>query len=484
MITMRLVRRVTLTCTAITMCAFLLLAPRVQAAAQDSIQSSQGTVTINGKKLTFDYVTVDLTDPRVRVSPVIAEGGIGRTEKFASMVKRTEAVAAINGTFFDAYNKDETKQYPYGLILDNGWIKRTGQNQSLIVKTDRKVAIEQASLGMKFVVSQQGKKTYEFSPWAVNVYYDGTDGQIICFTPEYGSKVSYPNGTYIIVEHGKIKAITTNEADIPSQGFVIYVQGKNEYVLPSLHVGDEVELDQSLQFHQGEEKISAQDWIAAMGVGPKLITDGKLDINYERDGFNEAKITTTAAGRSFVGIDQQGQLVMGVFPAITMHNMAQGLLEFGLVEAMNMDGGASSGLYYNGVMKRAAGRNLSNALIVQYVDEAQVQLTVNGQFVHEFRGFTTDDWTMVPFRGLFERVQASFKWDAANQQITASKGSMSLLLTIGSRTAYMNGQPVEMPVAPELRGGYTYIPLRFVTEKLGAKLDWNAELYQANITIN
>jgi len=480
-------RRTAIACTAFTLLVLPMQTNYAQASMADSIKSSSSTIAVNGKNYTFDYITIDLSDPRVLVSPVIAKGGIGHTEKLSSMVERTDAVAAINGTFFDAYNKDTTKQYPYGLLLDNGEIIRTGQNQSLIIQANRKAVIEQASLGVSIQVTQKGKKdpTYQFSPWAVNVYYgDQTDGQVICFTPEYGiSKISYPNGTNIVVDNGHITAITTSEAVIPSNGYVIYIQGENPYILSNLHVGDAITMNQSMKAGSEQEKLSPQDWVAAIGVGPKLVTKGKLDINFERDGFTESKITTTASARSFVGIDKQNRLVMGIFPAVTMQNMAQALLNFGLVEAMNMDGGASSGLYYNDVMKRTPGRELSNALIVQYKENPQVQLTVNGQFVHEFRGFTEDDWAMVPFRGIFERINAQFTWDGNKQQITASRGAVELVLTIGSPIAYMNGQAVEMPKAPELRDGWTYIPLRFVTEKLGAKLDWNPELYQASITM-
>lgn len=481
------IRRTAAALTAFTLLSLSIQTNTVQASMADSIQSNRATIEANGKNYTFDYVTVNLSDPRVQVSPVIAKGGIGHVESLASIADRTDAVAAINGTFFDAYHKDTTKQYPYGLLLDNGEITRTGKNQSLIIQTDRNAVIEQASLGVSFQVTPKGKKepTYNFSPWAVNVYYgDQTAGQVICFTPEYGiSKISYPNGTYVVVENGVITAITTGEATIPGNGYVIYIEGKNPYILNNLNVGDTIAMNSTLEVGEDQKKLTAQDWVAAIGVGPKLVTDGKLDINFERDGFSESKITTTAAARSFVGIDKQGRLVMGVFPAATMKNMAQALLNFGLVEAMNMDGGASSGLYYNGSMKRTPGRNLSNALVVQYKENPQVQLTVNGEFVHEFRGYTEDGATMVPFRGIFERINAKFTWDANKQQITASRGNTELVLTIGSSTASLNGKTVEMPKAPELRDGWTYIPLRFVTENLGAKLDWNPELYQASITM-
>lgn len=46
-------------------------------------------------------VTVNLNDPRIRVSVNTARGGIGKAEPFTSMIHRLMPEAAITGTFFD-----------------------------------------------------------------------------------------------------------------------------------------------------------------------------------------------------------------------------------------------------------------------------------------------------------------------------------------------------------------------------------------------
>jgi len=47
-----------------------------------------------------NVVTVDLNDCDVRITPAIARWGIGTSESFRSMMRRTRPAAAINGTFF------------------------------------------------------------------------------------------------------------------------------------------------------------------------------------------------------------------------------------------------------------------------------------------------------------------------------------------------------------------------------------------------
>ncbi|UCC67295.1 MAG: hypothetical protein JSV79_09180, partial [Armatimonadota bacterium] len=45
-------------------------------------------------------IEIDLNDPRVLVSPVLAAGGIGRTERFSEFIRRLDPAAAVNGTYF------------------------------------------------------------------------------------------------------------------------------------------------------------------------------------------------------------------------------------------------------------------------------------------------------------------------------------------------------------------------------------------------
>lgn len=47
-------------------------------------------------------------------------------------------------------------------------------------------------------------------------------------------------------------------------------------------------------------------------------------------------------------------------------------------------------------------------------------------------------------------------------------------LTIDSKTMLVDGSPVEMDVAPFIKDGRTFVPLRFVSEQLGANVTWTS----------
>lgn len=81
--------------------------------------------------------------------------------------------------------------------------------------------------------------------------------------------------------------------------------------------------------------------------------------------------------------------------------------------------------------------------------------------------------TLVPLRGIFEALGANVAWDGATQTVNASKGDTQIQLKIGSTTAYRNEQAVTLSVPGKVVGGSTLVPLRFVSEALGANVNWD-----------
>ncbi|WNR46785.1 stalk domain-containing protein [Paenibacillus roseipurpureus] len=91
--------------------------------------------------------------------------------------------------------------------------------------------------------------------------------------------------------------------------------------------------------------------------------------------------------------------------------------------------------------------------------------------------------TMIPLRGVFEKMGASVTWDGTRKEITITKGARTIVLTIGISQAWMNGSWHSLSVAPFLSAeGSTYVPLRFVSEALGAEIAWESEKWTAVIT--
>ncbi len=77
----------------------------------------------------------------------------------------------------------------------------------------------------------------------------------------------------------------------------------------------------------------------------------------------------------------------------------------------------------------------------------------------------------VPLRGVFEQLGASVVYNAG--VINATAGNQTVQLTIGSQQATVDGQAQTVDVPPFIIGASTYVPLRFVSQALGATVNYD-----------
>ncbi len=109
---------------------------------------------------------------------------------------------------------------------------------------------------------------------------------------------------------------------------------------------------------------------------------------------------------------------------------------------------------------------LANTGISVYVDGEKV--------IYDSQPITKNGSTLVPLRQTFEALGASVEWNSTTQTITANDDDTTIKLTIGSNTAYKNGDSFNISVPPTVVSGRTYVPLRFVAESFGADVRWDS----------
>lgn len=81
--------------------------------------------------------------------------------------------------------------------------------------------------------------------------------------------------------------------------------------------------------------------------------------------------------------------------------------------------------------------------------------------------------TLVPVRIISEELGAQVAWNQEKQQVTIERDAMRMQLTINSRTVMVNGKASELETAPLLDSGTTLLPVRFVTENMGIDVQWD-----------
>ncbi len=87
--------------------------------------------------------------------------------------------------------------------------------------------------------------------------------------------------------------------------------------------------------------------------------------------------------------------------------------------------------------------------------------------------------TMVPLRFIGEELGAGIDWEAKDRRVTYQLGDMNLMFWVDQKTARINIGPkytknVALDVAPIIVQSRTLVPVRYVSEFLGAEVGWNA----------
>ncbi|WP_347489080.1 CbiX/SirB N-terminal domain-containing protein [Desulfoscipio sp. XC116] len=90
--------------------------------------------------------------------------------------------------------------------------------------------------------------------------------------------------------------------------------------------------------------------------------------------------------------------------------------------------------------------------------------------------------TLVPIRFVSEALGAQTDWNPETQQVTIKDGDREIVLTLGSAKVLIDGQAKSIDSAPAvLASGRTFVPLRFVSETLGTNVDYDAATKQITI---
>lgn len=96
--------------------------------------------------------------------------------------------------------------------------------------------------------------------------------------------------------------------------------------------------------------------------------------------------------------------------------------------------------------------------------------------------------TMVPVRFIAEAFGATVTWDAptrrvfVDQKATVAHRAVLMVMTVGKKQATVNGKAITLDVAPAITAGRTFVPLRVISETLGAAVEWNAAQRSIAIT--
>jgi exopolysaccharide biosynthesis protein len=179
------------------------------------------------------------------------------------------------------------------------------------------------------------------------------DDELIIFTPEFHrTTLTEPNGLELVVRRGRVVAVRDLKGSsvIPADGFVISTSGgAREWALKNLRMGARVQLNLKLSPVETERADSWQKATSVVGVGPQLIKDGRVEITNVAEKILPSFVTDTHPRTAIAKLKSEQVLLVtvdgrqpGESIGMSLNMLADLLLEFGAVEAINLDGGGST----------------------------------------------------------------------------------------------------------------------------------------------
>lgn len=319
----------------------------------EDLTAVQQTVAVDGKTFTVKVVRVPLRDYRMKVG--LAHGRVGGTQSLAGIAQREGAVAAINGSFFNAYTRSVIKP-PYHHLFTGGETVHLA-NTGTTLGFDAGGNYRMDTVRFKLQGNTGGGAWYAYF---MNRPADTTSAAILYNRYWTGARTP-ARGRQVLVQNDTVKAVTGDGLPMPVKGYVLLFAGGEEYLAGRFRTGAPCRFRLTIE---AEDAVFWRGVQEALGCGPRLVKDGAIALNPRAEGFNDPKILTLACQRSAVGVTKAGELLLVTCPAATIRQLAGVMRALGSRDAMNLDGGASSGLWAHGQYLTTPGREISNALLI------------------------------------------------------------------------------------------------------------------------
>jgi len=296
----------------------------------------------------INMLRIDLRQSRLRLVHALDEA-VG-LETVSSMASRYGALAAVNSGYFrtaGTYRGDSVGVE----VLGGKLLSETNNARAAFGLIERAGRQELIFGHLKFAGDISAGASRKLAIDGLN--RPRSDNELIVFTPEFHhTTLTEPNGLEVVVRRDRVSAVRDlkGSSEIPVDGFVISTSGAaREWALKNLRVGARVRLNLNLWPVETEAADSWQKATSVVGGGPQLIKDGRVEITNTAENILPSFVSDTHP-RTAIAKLKSGQVLLvtvdgrepGESVGMSLTMLADLLLEFGAVEAINLDGGGST----------------------------------------------------------------------------------------------------------------------------------------------
>lgn len=286
----------------------------------------------------INVLRVDLTDPHTDIKGLFNPNGIPNREKVSSMVERSNAIAGINGDYFNFAPMASAM----GTLINEGEVISSPIERPYDLPTFFIDVLGQAKIGFVDRYTTVRNLRSEQIVFINTINKVTKDFDTVTLLNKHWGKNSIGNRFHndlieVVVEDNIVKDVRQGQPPtaIPENGYVLAIRGERHQDLHTFLVGDEIKLHVSTTPDVNSIKF-------AIGGGSTILKDGELSLTHinskgnnprtgigiSKDGEELILVTIDGRGSSFKGVSQE------LFGAI--------LRDLGAYNALNLDGGGST----------------------------------------------------------------------------------------------------------------------------------------------
>jgi exopolysaccharide biosynthesis protein len=328
--------------------------PRLLALLGPQLQWQQQVLPVGGTRVRLNAVRLDPRTGPLELRTLSRPDGMAGLSSLTALARRYDALVAINGGYFN-----RVRRLPLGALREQGrWLSGPILNRGVVAWEPRSLPRFGRLRLEEWISDEQGRR------WPLLTLNSGyVQRGLSQFTSDWGQQYQALSGseTGLVLRAGKVQRRWSSEelmAGVPLRPQETLVVARGGAVLPWK------EADRLSITSRPSEPLGNASYV--LGGGPLLIKDGRIVLDGGAEGFGSAFLLQ-GAPRTVVGSD--GNLLWlvtlesadDVSGGPTLAQAAWLLRQLGLVDALNLDGGSSTGLVMGG-SHRVKGRGVAGAV--------------------------------------------------------------------------------------------------------------------------
>ncbi len=327
--------------------------PRLLALLGPRLRWDQQVRAVGSKKILVNSVRIDPRTSPLELRTLSRPDGMAGLSSLTALALRQDALVAINGGYFN-----RVRRLPLGALRDQGrWLSGPILNRGVVAWEPRSLPRFGRLRLEEWISDGRGRR------WPLLTVNSGyVQRGLSRYTADWGRLYQALSGseTALVLAGGRVQRRVASEqlaAGVPLRPQETLVVARGGAVLP-WREGERLRIESRPSDSLGNASN-------VMGGGPLLLRNGRVVLNGGAEGFGSAFLRQ-GAPRTVVGSD--GTLLWlvtlqaaGSGAGPTLAESAWLLRQMGLVDALNLDGGSSTGLVMGG-SHRVKGRGVAGSV--------------------------------------------------------------------------------------------------------------------------